>query len=77
LEEAEESTSMDEIREKCNRLWVAMKVVEKDEAGQFTRGMVTAVDYSRFWLRKKIPREEEVCICYSGPIPQPGYLVVF
>ncbi len=77
LEEAEESMSMDEIREKYNMLWVAIKVVERDEAGQPARGMVIAADYSRFRLRTKIPGDEEVCIFYTGQIPQPGYLAVF
>ena len=70
--ETEESMTMDEIVRKHWGRWVAIRVVERDEAEQPKRGIVLHHSPDRYHLANTIKDEEAACIFYAGPIPRGG-----
>lgn len=72
-----ESMAMDEVNEKYRRLWLAVKVVERDEeSGQPLIVKVLSSDLDSFGLRNKLYTEKEVCTFYTGPIPDMDHLLM-
>lgn len=67
-----QETSIDEISERHKGDWVAVRVTERDEAGQPLKAIVVAHNKDRNRLRDEIP-PGEVCIFYAGPVPHEGY----
>lgn len=76
MAETRESMLIDEIKKKYEGSWVAVKVTERDEAGQPLRGIVVYEDTSRHRLRDRIPEGEDVCIFFAGSVPREGYGVI-
>lgn len=63
--------SLEEIRKKHQKLWVAMVVTKRDENGQPTAGRVVAEDADRYRLRDLIVAQDDVCIFFAGDSPFP------
>ncbi len=82
LEEAEEAKdakepmALEEITRRHWGRWVALRVVERDEAGQPRRGIVLYHSPDRYRLRDLIKSEEAACIFYAGPKPRTGGLLI-
>lgn len=58
-------------------LWVAVKVVERDEAGQPLTGEVIATKLVRSELLDEVYAEKDICIFFAGPVPEEGYVAMF
>lgn len=66
----EEALSLSEIRKKFEGDWVAIRVTERDESGQPTKGVVIANDVNRSRLRDMVLSVKECCIFSTRePIP--------
>jgi hypothetical protein len=68
---------IEEIMEKLKGLWVAVKVVERDKAGQPLTGEVIASNLVRSQLLDEVYAEKDICIFFAGPIPEEGYVAMF
>ena len=67
--------TIEEITRKHWGRWVAIRVVERDEAGQPKKGVLLQVTSDRYRLRNLI-REEAACIFFAGPKPRAGGLLI-
>lgn len=56
--------------------WVALKVTERDSAGQPNRGMIVAHSRTKRHLFSLLGDLDDVCILYAGPVVPDGYGVV-
>lgn len=77
LADVENVLSLEEIMSKYAKEWVAVKVVERDSAGQPLKAEVLSHSVDRNQLRDNVADGKEVCIFYAGPIPWEGYVVIF
>lgn len=66
--------TLEEIKRKNQRLWVAIVVTKRDENGQPTAGRVVAEDTDRYRLRDLVVTQDDVCIFYAGDSPFPLFL---
>jgi hypothetical protein len=75
-EPPEELLTIDEVTEKYSGLWVAVRVVERGEAGQPSKVKVISVSPDRYKLRDDMIQEVDICIFYAGEVPREGYEVI-
>jgi hypothetical protein len=73
---SEEPMTLEEITRRRWGRWVAIRVVERDEAGQPKKGIVIYHTQDPYRLRKTIKEEESACIFYAGPTPKRGAVLI-
>ena len=64
------------IREKYPNLWVAPRVLKRDENGQPVDFELLFVGPHRIAVREKFLNENDVCFFYTGDVFREGWLVV-
>ena len=71
---ADDELTLDEIKKRHQKLWVAIVVTKRDKNGQPTAGRVVAEDADRYRLRDLIVAQDDVCIFFAGESPFPLFL---
>jgi hypothetical protein len=69
--------SIEELMKQFKGLWIAVRVVERDKAGQPLTAEVVASNLVRSNLLDEIYAEKDICIFFAGPIPEEGYVAMF
>lgn len=75
--DVEGSLSIEEVKQRYKDEWVAVRVTERDVAGQPSKVKVVSHNPSRYKLMDTVIEEKEICIIYAGSTPHEGYMVMF
>jgi hypothetical protein len=72
-----EILSLTEMRERFHGQWLAVRVTERDEAGQPVAGELIAHKPSRLEVSLAVKDARDICLVYAGaPVPE-GYGVLY
>lgn len=68
--------NLDEVTKKYAVVWVACRVLKRDENGQPTDFEVVDFSPDRTTIRQKVAQENDICIFYPGDKPMKGWMML-
>ncbi|MBI2183406.1 MAG: hypothetical protein HYU39_00445 [Thaumarchaeota archaeon] len=77
MSEGQPDLTVDEIIEKYNGLWVAVKITRRDRTGQPVRGKVLHYHAIRKQVADTIYGKKGICLFRAIHVPEEGYVAMF
>jgi hypothetical protein len=69
--------TVDELLAKYSGEWLALRVTQRDSAGQPKPALALAHAPTRAEVHQKVRRLKDVCLLYAGPAVPEGFEVLF